>query len=101
MNISAQDFFLVSLALFSIGIVGVVIRRNAVSLFMAAEIIFNAAALNFVSFSRVFSDPSPQIFVLMIMIVAACEAAVAIVLGFLIFRYAKSADIAKIKEMKW
>lgn len=70
-------------ALFCLGIYGILTRRNAIGLLLAVELILNAAALNFVSFSRLFAHVQGQAFALFIIALAACEAVVglAIVIG--------------------
>lgn len=74
---------LLSHALFCLGIYGILTRRNAIGLLLAVELILNAAALNFVLFSRLFADVQAQAFALFIIALAACEAVVglAIVIG--------------------
>lgn len=81
---------IVSHALFCIGIYGLLTRRHAIGLLLAVELILNAAALNFVLFSRLYSHAQGQAFALFIIALAACEAVVglAIVLG--LSRHAKT-----------
>ena len=67
---------LVSSALFSLGVYGMLTRRNAIGLLLAVELILNAAALNFVVFGRLFSSVHAQAFALFIIALAACEAVV-------------------------
>ncbi len=67
---------LLSCALFSIGVYGILTRRNAIAILLAIELILNAAALNFVLFSRAFGHVQAQAFALFIIALAACEAAV-------------------------
>ena len=80
---SMTHLLLVSSALFSLGIFGVLTRRHAIAILLSIELILNAAALNFVVFSRLTGQPQAQAFALFIIALAACEAAVglAIVLG--------------------
>jgi len=75
---------LISCALFSIGVYGMLTRRNAIGLLLAVELILNAAALNFVLFSRLFSHVHGQAFALFIIALAACEAVIglAIIISF-------------------
>lgn len=88
--IAAKHLFLVSCALFCIGVFGVLTRRNAIAILLAIELILNAASLNFVLFSRLTGSVQAQAFALFIIALAACEAAVglAIVLG--LYRTAKT-----------
>ena len=71
-----QLILLLSCALFSLGIFGMLTRRNAIGLLLSVELILNAAALNFVLFSRVFGHAHAQAFALFIIALAACEAVV-------------------------
>ena len=78
-----RGLLVLSAALFSLGIYGMLTRRNAIGLLLAVELILNAAALNFVIFSRVFGHVHAQAFALFIIALAACEAVVGlgIILG--------------------
>lgn len=67
---------LLSCALFSIGVYGMLTRRHAIGLLLSVEIILNAAALNFVLFSRLYAHVQAQAFALFIIALAACEAVV-------------------------
>lgn len=83
----------VSLALFSIGILGVLIRRNALVLFLSIEIMLNAANLLFVEFSFSWGDERGLIWVFFVLIVAAMEAAVGLALIIQLFRKTHSVDV--------
>ena len=87
---TVSALLLVTNALFCIGVYGMLTRRNAIGLLLSVELILNAAALNFVLFSRVFGHAHAQAFALFIIALAACEAVVglAIILG--LFRRAKT-----------
>ena len=80
---SIHHLLLLSSALFSIGVFGVLTRRNAIAILLAIELILNASSLNFVVLGQVLRDPHGQAFALFVIALAACEAAVglAIVLG--------------------
>jgi NADH-quinone oxidoreductase subunit K len=80
---TVQGVLLLSNALFCLGVFGMLTRRNAIGLLLALELILNAAALNFVLYSRLFGAVHAQAFALFIIALAACEAVVglAIVLG--------------------
>ena len=81
--IAVRFLLLLSCALFSLGVYGILTRRNAIGLLLAIELILNAAAMNFVLFSRIFAHVHGQAFALFIIALAACEAVVglAIILG--------------------
>ena len=74
--IPLEHYIFVSVALFSIGMMGVLFRRNTIAILMCLELMFNSANLLLTAFSAYHSDPSGQVFVFFIMIVAAAEVAV-------------------------
>ena len=79
-----------SCALFSLGIYGALTRRHAIGLLLAIELMLNAAALNFVIFSRLFSHAHGQAFALFIIALAACEAVVGLAIVLSLTRTAKT-----------
>ncbi|HYV96908.1 MAG TPA: NADH-quinone oxidoreductase subunit NuoK, partial [Gemmatimonadaceae bacterium] len=81
-----------SAALFVIGALGVLTRRNALILFMCIELMLNAVNLSFVAFSRLYGATG-QVFVVFVMTVAAAEAAVGLAIVIEIFRHRKSVDL--------
>jgi NADH-quinone oxidoreductase subunit K len=86
--------------LFGIGAIGVVIRRNAIILFMCIELMLNAANLAFVAFARV-AGIEGQIFVFFVMTVAAAEAAVGLAIVISIFRLTETVDIKNFNLLRW
>jgi len=89
-----------SVVLFVIGAVGFIIRRNAIVVLMSVEIMLNACNLAFVAFSRQLGDLTGHIYVIMIMTVAAAEAAVGLAIVVLIFRTRKAVNLDEINIMK-
>ena len=89
-----------SAIVFTIGAVGVLIRRNAIIIFMSVELMLNAANLAFVAFARFHGQLSGQIFVFFVITVAAAEVAVGLALIVAIFRTKESIDVDKINELK-
>lgn len=87
---------LISAVLFAIGVAGVLIRRNALMLFMCVELMLNAVNLSFVALSRL-HGVGGQVFVIFVMTVAAAEAAVGLAIIIAAFRHFKSADLADIR----
>ncbi len=83
-------FLLVSNALFCLGVYGMLTRRHAIGLLLSVELILNAAALNFVLFSRVFGHTHAQAFALFIIALAACEAVVGLAIVLSLFRRAQT-----------
>lgn len=89
-----------SVALFTIGALGVLLRRNAVVIFMSVELMLNAANLAFVAFARHFNNLDGQIFVFFVITVAAAEVAVGLALIVAIFRTKNSINVDEINTMK-
>lgn len=89
-----------SAALFTIGVAGVVIKRNAISMFMCIELMLNAVNLTFVAFSSAYRDVTGQLFVFMVITVAAAEAAVGLGIIIAIFRNRESLDVDDASMMK-
>jgi len=87
--------------LFSIGILGVLIRRNILVIFMSVEIMLNAVNLTFVAFSRLHGHMDGHVFVFFIIALAAAEAGVGLAIVISIFRNRESVDVEHLKLMKW
>ncbi len=87
--------------LFCIGIVGLIYRRNAITLIMSIEIMLNAANLLFAAFSAYNGNGNGQVFVFFIMVVAAAEVTVGLALIVLMQRNLKSIDIDLFNKLKW
>ena len=83
---SLQIMLLVSATLFAMGMVGFLVRRNLILMFLCTELMFQAAAIAFVAFGRYWFDFSGQVFVIFILTVAAAEAALALALVVLLYR---------------
>jgi NADH-quinone oxidoreductase subunit K len=88
-----------SAILFVIGVVGVLTRRNAIIIFMCVELMLNAVNLTFVALSRYYGMGG-QVFVLVVMTVAAAEAAVGLAIIISIFRHRQTVDLRNINVMK-
>jgi len=86
-------YLALSAVLFTIGVVGVIIKRNAISMFMCIELMLNAVNLTFVAFSSYFRDITGQLFVFIVMTVAAAEAAVGLGIIITVFRNRESLDV--------
>ena len=86
-------YLALSAVLFTVGVCGVVIKRNAIAMFMCIELMLNAVNLTFVAFSRYFEDVTGQLFVFIVMTVAAAEAAVGLGIIIAIFRNRESLDV--------
>ena len=86
-------YLALSAVLFTIGVVGVIIKRNAIQMFMCIELMLNAVNLTFVAFASYFNDVTGQLFVFIVMTVAAAEAAVGLAIIISIFRNRESLDV--------
>ena len=96
------DYYLiVSAVLFILGVVGVLVRRNAIVMFMSIELMLNAVNLTLVAYSRRFGDVDGQVFVFFVMTVAAAEAAVGLAIILAIFRKLRSTNVDDVSLMKW
>jgi NADH-quinone oxidoreductase subunit K len=89
-----------SAILFSLGVAGVIIRRNAIILFLCIELMLNAVNLAFVAFSRT-AGIDGQIIVFFVMTVAAAEAAVGLALVIAIFRHLETVDMKNFNLLRW
>ena len=89
-----------SAVLFAIGIGGVLLRRNAIIVFMCVELMLNAVNLSFVAFSRLHGIDG-QIVVFFVISVAAAEAAVGLALILAIFRHYESVDLELFRRLRW
>jgi NADH-quinone oxidoreductase subunit K len=96
------DYYLwLSATLFTIGVLGVLYRKNAIIIFMCIELMLNAVNLLLVAFSNYYNDASGQIFVFFIMAVAAAEVAVGLAILIMTFRNTKTTDIDVLNKLKW
>jgi NADH-quinone oxidoreductase subunit K len=89
-----------AIILFTLGTLGVLIRRNAIVIFMSIELMLNAANLAFVAYARYWQSMNGQIFVFFIMTVAAAEVAIGLALIVTIFRSKASIDVDQISTLK-
>ena len=89
-----------SAILFVLGVVGVLVRRNAIIVFMSIELMLNSANLAFVAFARDFQQYTGQVFVFFVMTVAAAEVAVGLALIVTIFRNKHSINLDEVNQLK-
>ena len=90
---NSANYLYLSALLFTIGAVGVVIRRNAIVVFMCVELMLNAANLSFVTFSRINGNLEGQVVAFFTMVVAACEVVVGLAIIVTIYRSLRSASV--------
>ena len=93
-------YVILSAILFTSGALGVLIRRNAIVIFMSIELMLNSANLAFVAFARAFEAVSGQIFVFLVITVAAAEVAIGLALIVTIFRTKQSIDVDQMSSLK-
>jgi len=93
-------YLALSAVLFTIGAAGVLIKRNVISMFMCIELMLNAVNLTFVAFSSFFRDVSGQLFVFIVMTVAAAEAAVGLGIIITVFRNRESLNVDEANILK-
>lgn len=99
-EVTVYWYVALSAILFTMGTLGVLLRRNAIIIFMSIELMLNSANLAFVAFARHFGNLDGQIFVFFVMTVAAAEVAVGLALIVAIFRSKKSINIDELNLMK-
>lgn len=100
LQIPINLYILLSAVLFSIGVFGVLLRRNAIIIFMCVELMLNAVNLLLVAFSTYLGDADGQVFVFFIMAVAAAEVAVGLAILAMIYRNTGSVDIEVLNKLK-
>ncbi|MBP1596067.1 MAG: nuoK [Acidobacteria bacterium] len=92
---------ILSALLFTIGTVGVIVKKNIIAIFLCIELMLNAVNLSFVAFSRYLNQVHGQIFVFFVMVVAAAEAAVGLAIAIALFRNRNTLSIDDADIMKW
>jgi len=94
-------YIVLSIVLFSIGVMGMLLRRNAIIAIMSIELMLNAVNLLMVAFSSFRGDSSGQVFVFFIMVVAAAEVAIGLAILTMVHRKSGSIDINSLNQLKW
>jgi NADH-quinone oxidoreductase subunit K len=99
--VSTSAYLILSATIFTIGVLGVLLRRNILIMFMSIELMLNAVNLAFVALSRHLGSLDGQVVVFLVMTVAAAEAAVGLAIIICLFRNKKSVNIDDFNLMKW
>ncbi len=100
MTLTVNHFVLLSALLFSIGAVGVLIRRNPLIMFMSIELMLNAVNLAFVAFSRYLNNLDGQVLVFLVLTVAAAEVAVGLAIIVAMFRSRSTVNVDDVNSLK-
>jgi NADH-quinone oxidoreductase subunit K len=101
MQIPIEYYLILSAFMFTVGIVGVLTRRNAIVVFMCIELMLNSANLTLITYSSYLGDVAGQLFVFFVMSVAAAEAAVGLAVIIAIYRNKLTVNIDEINILKW
>ena len=101
MEIGLNHYLILSSLIFALGVIGVLVRKNAIIIFMSIELMLNAVNLAFVAISHFSDTIDGQVFVFFVMTVAAAEVAVGLAIIITIFRNKKSVNIDDISLLKW
>ena len=100
MNVPTDYVLALSGILFALGVLGVLIRRNAIVIFMCIELMLLAVNMNFVAFSRFLGNLDGQVFVFFILTVAAAEAAIGLAILVVLFRNRRTIDVEDLDALK-
>jgi NADH-quinone oxidoreductase subunit K len=95
-----RNYLLVGAALFSLGVLGFLSRRNLIVMFLSAEMMLQGVALNLVAFARDRGNLHGQVFTLFIITVAACEAGLALALILVLYRQRRSLDVSLWQDLR-
>ncbi len=101
MGITVYHYLGLSLILFSLGVVGVLVRKNIIIVLMSVELMLNAANINFIAFSQYLNDITGHIFSVFVICVAAGEVAIGLAVVVLLYRKRNSVDVSVFDLMKW
>ena len=99
--ITLTHYLVASALLFSIGLVGIMTRRNVLMILLCIEVMFNAANLAFVAYARALGDTGGQIVVFFIIVVAAAEVTVGLAIAILLSRRLKTLNADEVSLLKW
>jgi len=99
-QVPLTDYLTLAAALFVIGLVGFLVRRNPITMLMSVELMWNAGNLAFAAFARNLGDMSGQVFVFIVITVAAAEAAIALAIVVMVFRHRAEVDVDDISIMR-
>jgi len=101
MTITINDYLALSFLIFTIGFIGVLIRRNFLTVLMSIELMLNAVNLNLIAFSHRLSDLTGQIFAVFVITIAAGEAAIGLAIIISLFRQKQTLNVDEADTMEW
>lgn len=96
----AANFLLLAAVLFSIGVYGVLVRKNAVMVLMSVELVLNAVMLNLVAFAVILGNIDGQLFALFAIAIAAAEVGVGLAMVLMVYRNRRSISLSELSELK-
>jgi NADH-quinone oxidoreductase subunit K len=99
--VPTSQYLVLGALLFTVGVIGVFIRRNAIVIFMCIELMLNAVNLTFIALSRHLGKIDGQVFVFFIMTVAAAEAAVGLAIILNLYRRRQTLNVDEVNLLKW
>jgi NADH-quinone oxidoreductase subunit K len=99
--VPASSYLILSAILFALGVVGVLVRRNALVMFMSVEMMLNAVNLTLITYSRFLGDMTGQVLVLLVMAVAAAEVAVGLAIVISLYRHKETTDVDEMDLLRW
>lgn len=99
--ITLNHYLVLSAALFALGVVGVMVRRNLIVILICLELMLNGVNLSFVAFSSYLGALEGQVFVLFVMVVAASEVAVGLAITLVVYRQRGTLDVNNVNLLKW
>jgi NADH-quinone oxidoreductase subunit K len=100
-TVGPQWYLAVSAILFTLGIIGVLLRRGVITILMSIELMLNAANLAFITFARQLGQAEGQVYVFFVITLAAAEAAVGLAIVIALFRLRESTDVDEVNLLKW
>jgi NADH-quinone oxidoreductase subunit K len=98
--ITTAHYLVLSLVLFALGVVGLAVRRNFITVLMCIELILNAANINFIAFSRQLGDLTGQAFAVFVITIAAAEAAIGLGIIIALARLKQTTNLDRVNEME-
>jgi NADH-quinone oxidoreductase subunit K len=99
--ITPYHYLVLSAALFTIGVIGVMLRRNIIVIFMSIELMLNAVNINLAAFSQLWQNAVGQVFALFVVTIAAAEAAVGLAVLLAFYRNNDTLDVDQMELLKW